>query len=519
MLEETEGLVGAQPRNHVNEVNACGNNACVNVVGLDEPDEISASEDDELEISTRQVRSTPVLPTKSEVEMHDDTGHVQYRSWCSACRRGRGRASPHTQVSESEKEEEQIPTISIDYGFFNKKSELALAQNSTQRQAASSSEGRSLPVLIAKDRRSKAVWSVPVPCKGVEHPYPGKKLLEVLDTTGYKRVIMKSDNEPSIVALVKSVKDGWRGELMPEHPPRGESHAPSNGEVERAVQSVQGLARTLKDHLEQKSGVVLGDTHPLLAWLVEYAGSVLTIYHKGAPRDGHTAWTRLRGKPWKHHLPQFGEYVEFRQKTRNKLQNKYRPGIFLGVKLDSTEKIVADAVGVYLVSDIQRVPEEQKWNAEMLKSIRSTPWEPSTSDKEGTSDVARSATQDLPEPIVLEPVNPEVEPVPVTVHEPKDLVRKLQIRKATLEAHGYTAGCPACDAQKMGANLGGKYHTPQCRKRLEKAMAEDPATRARSQEATKRQTEWLARELERQQKKSRQDNGPTEAPGAPCGPV
>ena len=85
MLEETEGLVGAQPRNHVNEVNACGNNACVNVVGLDEPgldepDEISASEDDELEVPTRQVRSTPVLPTKSEVEMHDDTGHVQYRS-------------------------------------------------------------------------------------------------------------------------------------------------------------------------------------------------------------------------------------------------------------------------------------------------------------------------------------------------------------------------------------------------------------------------------------------------------
>ena len=151
----------------------------------------------------------------------------------------------------------------------------------------------------------------------------------------------------------------------------------------------------------------------------------------------------------------------------------------MGVKLDSTEKIVADTVGIYLVSDIQRVPEEQKWNAELLRSIRSTPWEPNTSDKEG---VAEKRTQDLPEPIVLEPANPDVEPVPVTVHEPRDLVgvRKVQIRKSTLDLHGYTAGCPACDAQKMGTSLGGKYHTNQCRERIEKAMADDPATRART---------------------------------------
>ena len=56
MLEETEGLVGAQPRNHVNEVNACGNNACVNVVGkTGEPDEVSASDESEVEVPTSQV--------------------------------------------------------------------------------------------------------------------------------------------------------------------------------------------------------------------------------------------------------------------------------------------------------------------------------------------------------------------------------------------------------------------------------------------------------------------------------
>ena len=84
---------------------------------------------------------------------------------------------------------------------------------------------------------------------------------------------MKSDNEPSIVALIKSVKDGWSGELMMEASPKKQSQ--SNGEVERAVQSVQGLARTLKDFLEQKSGLEIDPKSPLLAWLVEHAGNVL----------------------------------------------------------------------------------------------------------------------------------------------------------------------------------------------------------------------------------------------------
>ena len=44
-----------------------------------------------------------------------------------------------------------------------------------------------------------------------------------LDFMGYKRVILKSDQEPSIAL--------WHGEIVPEASPKGESK--SNGEVER----------------------------------------------------------------------------------------------------------------------------------------------------------------------------------------------------------------------------------------------------------------------------------------------
>ena len=101
------------------------------------------------------------------------------------------------------------------------------------------------------------------------------------------------------------------------------------------------------------------------------AGTLLTIYKKGA--DGHTAWHRLRGKPWRKTMLQFGECIDFKQKTKSKLQNKCRPGVFLGVKLDSTELIVADGNGVYLVNDYLRVPQEHKFDAAMLQSVRGTP--------------------------------------------------------------------------------------------------------------------------------------------------
>ena len=89
-----------------------------------------------------------------------------------------------------------------------------------------------------------------------------------------------------------TVKNGWHGEIVPEASPMGESK--SNGEVDRAVQSVYGLARTLKEFLEQKSGIALESRSPLLAWLVEHCSNLLQLFRKGEPHDVHTAYMRLK---------------------------------------------------------------------------------------------------------------------------------------------------------------------------------------------------------------------------------
>ena len=417
-----------------------------------------------------QVCRPPILPTKAEVDAHNLT-HLPFRSWCSACVRGRGRSIAHRRIGTDVKEDEQISTISIDYGFFG------------------TSEGQvpnTLPVLIVRDRRSKSTWSHPVPSKGVEHPWPAKALMNDLDMTGYKRVILKSDQEPSIVALVNAVKHGWHGEIIPEASPKGESK--SNGEVERAVQSVHGLARTIKDFIEQQSGVTVEPRSPLLAWLVEHCGNLLLLFHKGEPHDGHTAYMRLKGKPWRVELPGFGECVEYRKRTRHKLENRWKRGIFVGVKVTTTEKIVADREGTYVVQSIRRVPVEHRYDAELLRGIRGTPWEPNPA----------SGTSELPEPLTIVPKMPEIAPAPSRTFDKDGFgSRSLYIRKSDLKDFGFTAGCPACDAQREGAATAGKSHTSLCRKRLEKAMSEDPEACKRVEQTTSKQNEWVARKIAR----------------------
>ena len=46
-----------------------------------------------------------------------------------------------------------------------------------------------------------------------------------------------------------------------------------------------------------------------------------------------------------------------------------------------------------------------------------------------------------------------------------------------LKRHGYTGGCPGCDAARL--NTAAKPHTAACRARVEEAMTGDEVGRAR----------------------------------------
>ena len=240
--------------------------------------------------------ASPSQPTEKMLEDHN-VSHIPFRSWCVSCVRGRGKSCKH--MAQGNHLDEAVPTISMDYGFFGRSGE-------TRSDSLADSE---CPVVILHDRQRKTVWSHPLPSKGIEHPYCAKVILQDLAKTGYKRLILKTDQEASILALAKSVKDSFPGEIILESSPKGQSK--SNGEAERAVQTAQGLARTLKDFVEQAANFSFDPSSPVIAWMIEYGGVLHNLFHLGEPNDGMTAYHRWKGRPWKIPLPPFGECVEF----------------------------------------------------------------------------------------------------------------------------------------------------------------------------------------------------------------
>ena len=165
-----------------------------------------------------------------------------------------------------------------------------------------------------------------------------------------EKVTMKSDNEPALVAVVDQVgrlraAKGGKGMVVESSPVHSSK---SNGIIERCVQEVQGMVRTLRSGLERRMGVKLGIDHAVWSWLVEYAGWLITRALVGS--YGKTAYERSRGNVAKLHGIEFGEGVLWKRKREGgplgKLTCMWDDGIFSGVKGSTGELIIGNKDGV-----------------------------------------------------------------------------------------------------------------------------------------------------------------------------
>ena len=110
----------------------------------------------------------PTDPTPEEVEEHESTGHVQYRTWCRHCVAGRGAGQQHRTRDEEARSQDGIPVISCDYTFMMVNGE---------------DDGRAKPILVMKDSRTKSVAATFVDAKGPT-PYAVKYFSNFLKTLG-----------------------------------------------------------------------------------------------------------------------------------------------------------------------------------------------------------------------------------------------------------------------------------------------------------------------------------------------
>ena len=137
--------------------------------------------------------------------------------------RGRASASPHVAAPAGE-----LPEVGADYAYLGP-------------------EGAQVTLLVVKDKKTGCLGATQVPNKGVE-PYSQAFLVGWLRGLGYKRLVMRSDNERALLALLRSAAANLEGtEAVEQSCPEGD-HA-ANGLAEVAVREVKAQVEDARRHL------------------------------------------------------------------------------------------------------------------------------------------------------------------------------------------------------------------------------------------------------------------------------
>ena len=417
-----------------------------------------------VEVQRPRVARNVATPTAQELEEHQATAHAVHRAWCGHCMRARATAARHQTVSHDE--ESEVPVIASDYYYFGEK------------------EGETANLEV-KDCRSKMTWSTAVPAKGPD-PFVVNFLLACINETGYRRLILKSDNEPAIIALKRETKAQTKDcEIVLQEAPTGDHSA--NGAIEVAVRDQKRQVRALLSELEEHYGKI-EDTHPILTWLSRHAAFCLSRF--AIKDDGKTPHQHLTGRKWNRPMVTFGEKIYFRpldaykvddqesgERRKGDLGRRVMSGYYVGTHGRNADVLVMTTQGVIKGNTVHRKPESERWDRSELKDLKGVPWKLRPRE---AGDLEHRMHITLPE--ATEKLTP-------TVRDGGP--RQLYVRKKDLEkedgTYDYTPGCKGCEALMVG--LPSVTHNMTCRNRLQERLKETEEGRKRLADVERRQEE------------------------------
>ena len=280
-------------------------------------------------------------PSARQIAEHVWTGHAVYRSWCRHCVASKGRAHAHPS-----REEGGLPESGIDYGFFGLDREDVL------------------PILCVKCRNSSTgcVGATVVDRKGASD-YASSFLTEFIKSLGFKRILVRSDNERSLLSSIERVTSNSTGvELVLMTSPEGDHQA--NGLAEVGVCEIMAQTRILRSPLEQRLVRRIDEKDPLMSWIPRHAANCVARYR--IMDDGRTLDQRRCGKTWKRPVVELGESVHFRPVGENNSlrggDQRLLRGVYVGHHERPGAAIILTPDGVKRGTRIAMMTEYERWD-------------------------------------------------------------------------------------------------------------------------------------------------------------
>lgn len=223
----------------------------------------------------------------------------------------------------------------------------------------------------------------------------------------------------------------------------------------------------------------------MFARMTIHAANLINLYEIGS--DGRVPYQRLKGRKLQTEMLEFRKRVHFQPLDHAKLgkaELRWTDGMYLGVRLTSGEKLVANGQGVFKVRSIRRRLEAERWDVDHINAVNSFPWKP----YEGSEDdriLIRPPIATVPKNLTEEAIERSGlgDPTP----------RPFAIQRRDIINYGYTPGCPGCYAAANDRKY--RPHTNECRGRIVDAMATDDIGDNRVKATRERENAWLEKQV------------------------
>ena len=162
-------------------------------------------------------------------------------------------------------------------------------------------------VLVAIDIVYKQMVPIPLEKKGNRDPFASRNLTAFARYVGHPKVIIQGDSEHALLAVIHDACALLTTGTLRTSPVNSKG---PNGAAERAVQCVEGMARTLRVDLLGKTNIAVGSDLPITYWMVRHAAWLLSHFQTGSA-DGKTAYAR----PYESLVLPFAERVMWNDPT------------------------------------------------------------------------------------------------------------------------------------------------------------------------------------------------------------
>ena len=313
----------------------------------------------------------PKLPSLAEQELRNVT-HWPFASWCQACVASRSKEDKHEKSDNKEDIGKNIIQIDFCYTYTGEedRSEKPVQDKVVERQDQHGT------VLVMTSSETKAIHAVPVPSKGSASL---KTITEeivrfALENSARDACIIQADSERATRQILRSVQQvrnalGMKTEIRLT----GAGQHASNGQVERAVQTVRKMANCLRWYAEDKARINIEGGFDIYPWSFKHASFLINRFRvlDGVSR---TSFELATGHPYRGKLALFGESVLFKRAVRNKGSAVFEKGVWVTKHPWNDNHVLLSTTGAYESRTIRRLAPEDSFSGPEIFTAKGLPW-------------------------------------------------------------------------------------------------------------------------------------------------